>query len=269
MTPKYGEIFSIFVGRTPIVVLNSYDLIKEAFSRPELVGRPGNFSGTFFQKGKTGITTTEGKHWKIQREFLASHLQSLTGGQGYKGFEEVILDEVADLKTDLGKRRNEPVAVSYKLNVAIINILWNLACGRKLHPQQQEFQTVVECVDKVIRSIIPHCCNKTIAASAQTRAKAGLVFVWFAGDPVHVTRRHLLLHADPDQDPARVRHQHRAGPLLPQPLPRDQREVDPGAQAGLPGKQDRGPPGGWEDRRGGPVQLLPTDQKGPANTTHG
>merc|ERR1719186_1724580 len=30
-----------------------------------------------------------------------------------------------------------------------MNILWNLSCGRKLHAQQQEFQTVVECIDKV------------------------------------------------------------------------------------------------------------------------
>ena len=149
LSEKYGDIFSIFIGRTPVVVLNSYELIKEAFSKTEFAGRPGNFSGTFFQKGKTGITTTEGKHWTVQRQFLASHLLSLTSGQGYKGFEEVIMDEVSDLKMELGKRKNEPVAVSYKVHVAIMNILWNLACGRKLHAQQQEFQTVVECIDKV------------------------------------------------------------------------------------------------------------------------
>jgi len=149
LSQKYGDIYSIFVGRAPVVVLNSYPLIKEAFNRPEFVGRPGNFSGTFFQKGKTGITTTEGKHWKIQREFLASHLLSLTRGKGSQGFEEVILDEISDLKMDFSKKKNEPVAVSYKINVAIMNILWNLSCGRKLHAQQQEFQTVVECIDKV------------------------------------------------------------------------------------------------------------------------
>jgi hypothetical protein len=37
-----------------VVVLNSYPLIKEAFSRKEFSGRPNMFSGTFFQKGKTG-----------------------------------------------------------------------------------------------------------------------------------------------------------------------------------------------------------------------
>ena len=113
--------------------------------RPEFAGRPGNFSGTFFQKGKTGITTTEGKHWSKQRGFLVNHLEGLTNS---KGFEEVILDEFSDLKVDLSRKKT-PVAVSYKLNVAIMNILWNLCSGRKLHSQQQEFQTVYECIDKV------------------------------------------------------------------------------------------------------------------------
>ena len=70
LSQKYGDIFSIFIGQTLVVVLNSYEIIKEAFAKTEFAGRPGNFSGTFFQKGKTGITTTEGKHWNIQREFL-------------------------------------------------------------------------------------------------------------------------------------------------------------------------------------------------------
>ena len=62
-----------------MVVINSYELIKSTFERMEFSGRPGNFSGTFFQKGKTGISTTEGKHWKAQREFLIGHLEHLTG----------------------------------------------------------------------------------------------------------------------------------------------------------------------------------------------
>ena len=76
---KFGEIFSLFVGRTPVVVLNNYETIKKCFDKVEFSGRPGNFSGTFFQKGRTGISTTEGKYWKSQREFLMEHLNHLTG----------------------------------------------------------------------------------------------------------------------------------------------------------------------------------------------
>ena len=42
------------VGMKPLVVLNSWSAIKEAMAMKELSGRPSMFSGTFFQKGKTG-----------------------------------------------------------------------------------------------------------------------------------------------------------------------------------------------------------------------
>ena len=38
---KYGDVFSLFVGRTPVVVLNDYDTIKKCFDKSEFSGRPG------------------------------------------------------------------------------------------------------------------------------------------------------------------------------------------------------------------------------------
>jgi hypothetical protein len=36
--------------------------------------------------------------------------------------QDVMMDEIADLKADLGKRLAEPVAVSHKVNVCIMNM---------------------------------------------------------------------------------------------------------------------------------------------------
>jgi cytochrome P450 family 2 subfamily D len=94
------------------------------------------------------VTTTEGKHWMVQRDFLTKYLDTITGS-AHKGLEDVVLDEVFDLKMDLSKKEGEAVTVSYKMNISILNILWSLVCGRKLHAQQQEFQTVYECIDKI------------------------------------------------------------------------------------------------------------------------
>ena len=125
---KYGDIFSLFLGTKPVVVLNSWPLIKEAFSKKEFSGRPGMFSGTFFQKGKTGnvstwfqskicrkshnfilfyylgISTTEGEPWESQRNFLHNYLMNLTKGKGSQGFHELIMDEVSDMKMELSKK---------------------------------------------------------------------------------------------------------------------------------------------------------------------
>lgn len=107
------------------------------------------FSGTFFQKGKTGVCTTEGETWELQREFFHNHIKNLVNGKGSEGFHDLVMDEVHDLQMDLAKKVGEPIQMSYKLNVGIINILWTVASGRRLHSQQQEFQSVYECIDKI------------------------------------------------------------------------------------------------------------------------
>lgn len=151
ISKRYGDIFSITVGTKPLVVLNSFPLIQEAMSMKEFSGRPSIFSGTFFQKGKTGICTTEGKTWENHREFFHQQMRNFLdeGGKGTQGFIEVIMDEIDDIKIDLTKKIGEPIGLAYRLNVSLINILWTIASGRRLHAQQQEFQSVYECIDKI------------------------------------------------------------------------------------------------------------------------
>lgn len=70
----------------------------------EFSGRPGMYSGTFFQKGKSGVSTTEGKHWEVQREFFHSRMEDIVKGKGVGGFQDIILDEVHDLKMECEKK---------------------------------------------------------------------------------------------------------------------------------------------------------------------
>ncbi len=57
ISKRDGNSFIIMVGTKPLVVLNSWPLIKEAMAKKELSGRPNIFSGTFVQKGKTGTSS--------------------------------------------------------------------------------------------------------------------------------------------------------------------------------------------------------------------
>ena len=101
---RYGDVFSIFLGTSPVVILNSYSAIKEAFDKTEMSGRPEIFSGTFFQKGKAGISTTEGPLWEKQRNFLHQHLVRLVSGAGAAGFHDLVMDEVHDIKMEFAKK---------------------------------------------------------------------------------------------------------------------------------------------------------------------
>ncbi len=48
-----------------------------------------------------GVSTTEGDHWERQRNFFHDHLTDLVDGKGAKGFHEVIMDEIQDMKRSL------------------------------------------------------------------------------------------------------------------------------------------------------------------------
>ena len=71
--------------------------------------------------------------------------------------------------------------------------------SRKLHAQQQEFQAVYECIDKLTQ------------VGCQLSWWKWKILISFK---VHVPCGDFLFHADPDQDPARVHHQHWEGPVL-------------------------------------------------------
>jgi hypothetical protein len=47
------------------------------------------------------VSTTEGEHWERQRNFFHDHLTDLVDGKGAKGFHEVIMDEIEDMKRGL------------------------------------------------------------------------------------------------------------------------------------------------------------------------
>ena len=79
LAARHGEVFSVFVGAKPVVVLSSFDSIRDAFERREFSGRPNMYHGTFFQKGKSGVSTTEGELWEAQRTFLHERMVNVNG----------------------------------------------------------------------------------------------------------------------------------------------------------------------------------------------
>ena len=64
------------------------------------------------------MSTTEGEHWERQRNFFHDHLTDLVDGKGAKGFHEVIMDEIQDMKLSLAAK------VNYKLS----NVSFSVSC---------------------------------------------------------------------------------------------------------------------------------------------
>ena len=128
------------------------------------------------------------------------------------------MDEVEDLKTWLRKKEGEPLALSYKLNIGILNVLWSVTCGRWEKWEISalcHYSTLLCSENFMLNSRSSRQFMNALTNSLRLVVVLEIVvgnFQYFL--KVHVPGGYLLVYANPDQDPARVHHQHREGPLL-------------------------------------------------------
>jgi len=147
LAKRFGDIFSLRVGTELAIVLNSYDAVKKAFSKSEVIDRPDTFMFRFFSQGENGIASASGEKWKVQRKF--THTQLKKFGFGCPQMESFVQDEVRDLIATLKEKSaggSNPVEIGFDINVAVVNVIWSIITGeRKSHddPRIREFLVAV------------------------------------------------------------------------------------------------------------------------------
>ncbi len=140
-----------------MVVLSDYDLIAEAGSRDELIGRfgieyaakergsldPGNpekFPGVVFSSGRT---------WQEQRRFSLHALRDL--GFGKSGTEELAVEEVGELCAFLESTKSRPIDIRNKFNIAILNSLWRITTSERLKYDDPKLTNLLLLVDRFLQ----------------------------------------------------------------------------------------------------------------------
>ena len=147
LSKRFGDIFSLRVGTELAIVLNSYDAVKKAFSKSELIDRPDTFMFRFFSQGENGIASASGEKWQVQRKF--THTQLKKFGFGRPQMESFVQDEVRDLIATLKEKSaggSNPVEIGFDINVAVVNVIWSIITGeRESHddPRIREFLVAV------------------------------------------------------------------------------------------------------------------------------
>ncbi|XP_076466491.1 cytochrome P450 2B4-like [Babylonia areolata] len=139
---KLGDIFSFYAGSRLIVVLNGYDVIREALVKKAAVfsHRPHTFMSQQMGQGR-GIVNTSGRQWREQRQFAERALRSLMAGGESSAFLHKVKVEVHSLLELLEESRcqGRPVDPGPLLQASFSNVVISAVYGRRFELDDPKF----------------------------------------------------------------------------------------------------------------------------------
>ncbi|XP_030843486.1 cytochrome P450 2J6 [Strongylocentrotus purpuratus] len=143
---KYGEMVSFYVGPKPIIILNSYPVIFEAFRHPDLQDR---LSSRLLQEimglKNSGIGFSNGEVWKEQRKFTHSVFRSL--GVGKKSYEDTVSAEMTQLSSVIKEKKSSPFDPSTLFMQAVSNIICSIIFGTQYTYDDEAFKEILHLVN--------------------------------------------------------------------------------------------------------------------------
>ena len=142
----YGPVYSIYLGRSPVVVINSISAAREALikNRDTFAGRP------YPEQLPYGcqLVGCRGKNigfgdftpvWKQQRKIAESALRDFSG----KSMENHVTQEVTKLLARLTARVGEPLDPGAEFDLAVLNVICSLLFGVHYEETDTEFERIV------------------------------------------------------------------------------------------------------------------------------
>ncbi|XP_069510660.1 cytochrome P450 2B15-like isoform X2 [Ambystoma mexicanum] len=139
---KYGDVYTVYLGPKPVVVLFGYNVLKDA-----LLGQADDFSGRailpVFDRifHRKGLVFSNGEHWQQQRKFSLTTLR--TFGMGKRSIEERVTEEARFL-VEFFKSKKE------RITAAVSNVICSIVFGDRFNTEDEIFLTLLRMVNENI-----------------------------------------------------------------------------------------------------------------------
>uniref|UniRef100_A0A8C8SV56 Cytochrome P450 2J2-like n=1 Tax=Pelusios castaneus TaxID=367368 RepID=A0A8C8SV56_9SAUR len=144
LVDQYGNIFSVQFGNLTFVVVNGYQLVKEA-----LVHQAEVFSDRphipLLREIFKGLISSNGHIWRQQRKFVLSALKSIS-----VSFEERIQEESRYLAEAIEEEKGQPFDPHYKINSAVSNIICSITFGDRFEYHSSQFQELLHLLAETL-----------------------------------------------------------------------------------------------------------------------
>lgn len=154
----YGNIYSMWVGSQLVVVLNGYEVVRDALSNRADVfsDRPEIPTVTIMTKRKGIVFAPYGPVWRRQRKFCHTTLRNF--GLGKLSLEPCILEGLAVVKSELLRLSEQDtegsgVDLTPLITNSVSNVISYVALGQRFHHADREFGALLDLMARGLEII--------------------------------------------------------------------------------------------------------------------
>ncbi|CAL9697157.1 unnamed protein product [Knipowitschia caucasica] len=142
---KYGNVYSLYLGSKPMVMLCGVQAIKEALVNKgvEFAGRPQDMYVNITTENKGVILADYGPRWKEHRRFALMTLRNF--GLGKQSMEERILGEIQHTTAELEKSVGSTLSPQVMFHNASSNIICQVLFGMRFDYNDWTMKEIVRC----------------------------------------------------------------------------------------------------------------------------
>ncbi|XP_051802856.1 cytochrome P450 2J6-like isoform X5 [Acanthochromis polyacanthus] len=142
LAEEYGNVYSLRIGQKWTVVLNGFEVLKEALvtQGDSLADRPLGPLIVERSQGR-GVITTSGHIWRQQRRFALSTLKYF--GFGKKSLEPVILEEFTHCAEEFRSFKGKPFNPRVTMMNVTANIICSLVFGHRFEYNDEKFRKLM------------------------------------------------------------------------------------------------------------------------------
>ncbi|XP_040179169.1 cytochrome P450 2G1-like isoform X2 [Rana temporaria] len=145
---KYGDVFTIYLGSRPVVVVNGYNAVKEVYvdRADDFLARGdiATFDTTYQNYGVA--FTSDVDRWRELRRFSLSTMRDF--GLGKKDIEDCIVEESQCLVTELKKTKGSFLNPKQFFHKVSGNIIFSIIFGHRHDYENAELLDVVNTISE-------------------------------------------------------------------------------------------------------------------------
>uniref|UniRef100_A0AAX7VBN6 Cytochrome P450, family 2, subfamily X, polypeptide 9 n=1 Tax=Astatotilapia calliptera TaxID=8154 RepID=A0AAX7VBN6_ASTCA len=142
---SYGDVYSIYIGLKPAVIINGMKAIKEAIvtKATDFAGRPQDLFVSDITKRKGVIMADYGSSWKEHRRFALTTLRNF--GLGKNSMEDRIHKEIKHIISTLEESVGKTMSPRVMFHNAASNIICQVLFATRYEYDHALIQFIVRC----------------------------------------------------------------------------------------------------------------------------